>query len=145
MAHRLLRILVFSSSLLLEGAAAGCATSHGAPEPDGSSPDASRPDAPRLVPDAPLARDVGRPDTGLPDAPLDTGTDAPPDAPEPVDAPDAAILEGDAGLIFCEMGWPTTKAQTCSVDTDGVTRCCRPAFFEDAGPSCCIARPEDHF
>ncbi len=128
MAHRLLRTLVFSSSMLLEGVTSGCAESHPS-EPDAGAPS----------PDAPPVDDAGPLDAAAPDAGSDAGRDA------GADAPDAAVLEGDAGLVFCERGWPTTKAQSCTIEPSGFALCCGGIFVEDTGPECCIGRPEDRF
>jgi hypothetical protein len=134
MAHRLLRSIVFSSVVLLEGS--GCSLSHGrdsAPplDPpdggasgDGGPPEIARP--PRL--DAGWLDDAGqlRDAEAIRDAWL-----APEDAGR-----DSGLELGDGGdLRMCEEGWPPTKAYWCVLEGDS-RLCCRGP--EEDRSDCCV-------
>lgn len=136
MAHRLLRSIVFSGVVLLEGS--GCSLSHGrAPLAPGEPPDGGASGdggPPEIIP--PPRRDAG----WLDDAGQLRDAAAIRDAWVASDdaGSDAAVERADAGdPRMCEEGWPPTKAYFCVLEGDAQL-CCRGT---ESDPQDCCIRP----
>ena len=122
--HRLLHSLVFSSVMALD--ATGCTTSH---EPQDMPP---RPDADGLTSDGGLPPVLS--DGGVP--PVLTDAFVPPEPSRDASVPPDAFMPTDDR--FCEEGWPTTKATSCT-EVEGMSflRCCN-LIRPDGGEDCCL-------
>lgn len=132
MTHRLMKSIVFGSTLLLVGTAAcGGISLAEEPEPEVPNPGPSvfpedpTPTAPVVV-DSSVA-DAARRDARAPDA---SSADASRDAAVTV------ILDAGADARHCENGWPTTKGQICTFE-NGLECCSRSGDPNPKDLLCC--------